>query len=70
MERARELARRYMSDLVLFHAGTILSPQSEAALHTRMLCAKEMRAIAFGIPQTVPEAPPPHDVDGDGSEAS
>jgi hypothetical protein len=70
MERARELARRYLPDLVLLHAGIALSAQSEAALHTRMLCAKEIRELAGSIPQAAPAAPRPHDTDGDGTEPS
>ena len=66
MERARALARRYLPDLVILHAGIALAADSEAALHTRMLCAKEIRELAGGIPQTAPPAPPPRDEDGDG----
>jgi hypothetical protein len=66
MERARALARRYLPDLVHLHAGIALAADSEAALHTRMLCAKEIREFAGGIPQTAPPAPPPRDEDGDG----
>jgi hypothetical protein len=48
MERARAMARRYLPDLVRLHAGIALSPGSEAALHTRMLAAKEIRELAGG----------------------
>jgi hypothetical protein len=43
LERARALARSYLPELVRLHAGIALSPDSEAALHTRMLAAKEIR---------------------------
>jgi hypothetical protein len=59
MERAREEARRYLLDTVRLFAGIALAPDSEAALHTRMLCAKEIVAIAGVIPQATP-APPPY----------
>jgi len=65
MERARALARRYLPELVRLHA---LSPDSEAALHTRMLAAKEIRELAGGIPQTAPPAPQPQDEDDGGGE--
>ena len=70
MERARALARRYLPQLVRLHAGIALAPDSEAALHTRMLAAKEIRELAGGIPQTAPPAPQPHDEDSDGGEYS
>ena len=63
MERARALARRYLPELVRLHA---LSPDSEAALHTRMLAAKEIRELAGGIPPTAPPAPQPQDEDDGG----
>lgn len=66
MERARAMARRYLPDAVHLLAGIALSPDSEAALHTRMLAAKEIRDLAGGIPQTAPPAPQPQDEDGDG----
>jgi hypothetical protein len=69
MERARVMARRYLPDLVRLHAGIALAPDSEAALHTRMLAAKEIRELAGGIPQTAPPAPQPQDEDGDGDGA-
>jgi hypothetical protein len=67
MERARALARCYLPQLVRLHAGIALAPDSEAALHTRMLAAKEIRELAGGIPQTAPP-PPPRDEDGDGGD--
>jgi hypothetical protein len=71
MERARALARRYLPDLVRLHAGIALAPDSEAALHTRMLAAKGIRELAGGIPQTAPTAPQPQDKDGhDGGDPS
>ena len=67
MARARNLARRYLLDAVRLLAGIALAPDSEAALHTRMLCAKEIVAIAGVIPQSTP-APPPYEVAGDSGE--
>jgi hypothetical protein len=58
MERARALARRYLPDAARLLAGNAFAPDSEAALHTRMLCAKEIVAIAGVIPQATPAAPP------------
>ena len=46
MERARALARRYLPDAARLLAGIAFAPDSEAALHTTMLCAKEIVAIA------------------------
>jgi len=37
MEKARELARRYMPDAVSLLASVAFAPDSEAALHTKML---------------------------------
>ena len=68
MERARALARRYLPQLVRLHAGIALSPDSEAALHTRMLAAKEIRELAGGIPPTAPPAPEPQNENGDGGD--
>jgi hypothetical protein len=67
MERTRLLARRYLPDVVGLLAGIALAPDSEAALHTKMLCAKEIVAIAGAIPQATP-APPPYDGVSDISE--
>jgi hypothetical protein len=67
IENTRTLARRYLPDAVRLLAGIAFAPDSEAALHTRMLCAKELVAIAGVIPQTTPAppAPRPQDEDGD-----
>ena len=67
MERARALARRYLPDAARLLAGIAFAPDSEAALHTRMLCAKEIVAIAGVIPQATPAAPP-YEGAGDSSE--
>ena len=67
MESTRALARRYLPDAVRLLAGIAFAPDSEAALHTRMLCAKEILAIAGVIPQATP-SPPPHEAASDGSE--
>ena len=67
MENTRALARRYLPDAVRLLAGIAFAPDSEAALHTRMLCVKEIVAIAGVIPQATP-APPPYEGAGDSSE--
>jgi hypothetical protein len=71
MELAREQARCYLPDLVRLLAGIALAPDSEAALHTRMLCAKQLVEIAGVIPQATP-APPlsasPYERPVDGSD--
>jgi hypothetical protein len=68
MENTRALARRYLPDAVRLFAGIAFAPDSEAALHTRMLCAKEIVAIAGVIPQATP-APPPYEAASDSSES-
>ena len=71
MEHARELARRYLPDLVRLHAGIALGSNSEALLHTRMLSAKEIRELAGGgLPQTAPAPSTPQDDHGNGDEPS
>jgi hypothetical protein len=65
MERARALARRYLPNTVHLLAGIALGPDSEAALHTRMLAAKQIVEIAGVIPQATPALP--HEPTGDGS---
>ena len=67
MERARALARRYLPEAARLLAGIAFASDSEAALHTRMLCAKEIVAIASVIPQATP-APPPYQGASDSSE--
>jgi hypothetical protein len=42
MELARELARRYLPDTVRLLAGIALAPDTEAGLHTRMMCARSL----------------------------
>jgi hypothetical protein len=64
MERTRALARRYLPDAVRLLAAIAFAPDSEAALHTKMLCAKEIVAMAGVIPQATP-APPPYEGAGD-----
>ena len=58
MELARELARRYLPDTVRLLAGIALALDTEAGLHTRMMCARTLVEIAGVIPQTTPELPP------------
>ena len=67
MESTRALARCYLLDAVRLLAGIAFAPNSEAALHTRMLCAKEIVAIAGVIPQATP-APLPYEGAGDSNE--
>ena len=67
MENTRAMARRYLPDAVRLLAGVAFAPDSEAALYTRVLCAKEIVAIAGAIPQATP-APPPYEGTGDSSE--
>jgi hypothetical protein len=70
MELARELARRYLPDTVRLLAGIALAPDTEAGLHTRMMCARSLVEIAGVIPQATPEPPPQplplHEGSGDG----
>ena len=70
MESTRALARCYLPDAVRLFAGIAFASDSEAALHTKMLCAKEIVAIAGAIPQAAPAAPQPHDEDGSGGKHS
>ena len=70
MESTRALARCYLPDAVRLYAGIAFASDSEAALHTKMLCAKEIVAIAGVIPQVAPAPPQPHDEHNDGGEAS
>ena len=64
---ARAMARQYLPNAVRLLAGIAFAPDSEAALHTRMLCAKEIVAIAGVIPQATP-VPPPYGGVRDSSE--
>ena len=64
MESTRALARRYLPDAIRLLAGVAFGPDSEAALYTRVLCAKEIVALAGAIPQATPTPPQPHDEDG------
>ena len=59
MENTRALARRYLPDAIRLLAGVAFGPDREAALYTRVLCAKEIVALAGAIPQATP-APPPY----------
>jgi hypothetical protein len=75
MEVAREEARKYLPNVVKLLASIALSPNSEAALHTRMLAAKQIMDLAGAIPQVTPSLPLPHEplsyapaVDGAGME--
>lgn len=75
LELARSEARRYLPNLVRLLASLALSPDSEAPLHTRWLCANRLADIAGVLPQQVPTmiAPvplsPANSVDGgDGAQ--
>jgi hypothetical protein len=65
MEGGRALARRYLLNSVRLYASIAYAPDSEAALHTRMLCAKQIDTIAGVIPQPVPAAPQPYDAEAE-----
>ena len=65
MERAREMARRYLPNDVLLWAGVAFAPDSEASLWVRVQCGRLLAEIAGAIPQAVPEAPLPHDENSD-----
>ena len=67
MENTRAMARCYLPDAARLLAGIAFASDSEAALHTRMLCAKEIVAIAGVIPQATP-APPPYEAASDSNE--
>jgi hypothetical protein len=67
MESTRAVARCYLPDAMRLFAGIAFAPDSEAALHTKYLAAKEIVAIAGVIPQATP-APPPHQGAGDSNE--
>ena len=57
MTETRALARRYLPDAVRFLAGLAFAKDSEAALHTRFLAAKQIVEIAGVIPPATPVAP-------------
>jgi hypothetical protein len=59
MEVTRALARCYLPNALRLLAGIAFNPASEAALHTKMLAAKEIVSIAGVIPQLTPAPPPP-----------
>jgi hypothetical protein len=68
MAEARSLAKRYMSDAVRLLAGIAFAPDSEAALHTRLMAAKQLIEVA-GIVQPTPVAPS-HDGASSGGRTS
>jgi len=69
MAEGRELARSYLVNCVRLNAAIAFTAASEASLHNRYLCAKEIREIAGVIPPMVPDAPLP-DGHTDGREPS
>ena len=70
MESTRAAARRYLPDAMRLFAGIAFASDSEAALHTKYLAAKEIVAIAGVIPQATPAPPPPPHDEGGGGEPS
>ena len=58
IDAARSLSRRYLPDVVRLLAGVALHPDTDAAVHTRVMAAKSIIEIAGGMPQAFPEAPP------------
>jgi hypothetical protein len=68
MDVAREEARRYLPNIVKLLASIALSPNTEAALHTRMLCARQLVDIAGVIPQATPSLPRPQEPAVNGSD--
>ena len=62
------MARRYLPDAMRLFAGIAFAPDSEAALRTKYLAAKEIGAIAGAIPQATPTLPQPHSELGDSGE--
>jgi hypothetical protein len=69
MERAREMARRYLPNDVLLWAGVAFAPDSEASLWVKVQCARLLAEVAGAIPQAVPAAPQPRDDDGGGDHS-
>jgi hypothetical protein len=66
LERAREIARRYLPNGVRLWAAVAFAQDSEASLWTRVQCARLLAQVAGALPQAVPEAPGLHDEDGGG----
>jgi hypothetical protein len=54
MENAKETARRYLPDAIDFLAAVAFVNDTPASLHTRVIAAKEIIAVAAVIPQGVP----------------
>jgi hypothetical protein len=71
LERGRALARQYLPDVVSKLAAIGLSPDSEAALHTKVMAMKDILSIAGALPQAMPSAPllPTDARAGDGHDA-
>jgi hypothetical protein len=62
LEQARSEARKFLPNAVRLLAGIAFSESSEASLHTRALCTRQIVEIAGVIPQATPTAPAPlHD---------
>ncbi len=66
LSSGREDARCYLVNIVRLLAGIALSPESEAAPHTKMMAAKELVTIANLAPQATPAPPQLLDEDADG----
>jgi hypothetical protein len=61
LEQARSEARKYLPNAVRLLAGIAFAETSEASLHTRALCTRQIVEIAGVIPQASPVAPAPLD---------
>jgi hypothetical protein len=70
MKVGRDLARRYLPNAVRSYAAIAFAPDSEAALHTKVLAINGLVTLAGGIPQAIPAPPPPHDEGDGGGEPS
>ena len=65
MTEARTLVRRYLPDVARFLAGVVLSPESEAGLHTKVVAAGKFLELGGVLPQPTPSAPAAGDGAGD-----
>jgi hypothetical protein len=57
MKVGRELARRYLHNSAQFYAAVAFAPDSEPALHTKVLAVNGLVAMAGPFPQAVPGTP-------------
>jgi hypothetical protein len=62
LEQARVEARKFLPNAVRLLSGIAFSESSEASLHMRMLCTRQIVEIAGIVPAPAPAAPAPlHD---------